>query len=89
MIDVLSISKKTAGESTRFLVSLNSVSHGHFRLCYEYDGKVLALLESVNNVAALSLFMDPNNYNLDFSQADEVIPGIETVHRMCLDICRA
>lgn len=61
MIDVLSISKKTAGESTRFLVSLNSVSHGHFRLCYEYDGKVLALLESVNNVAALSLFMDPNN----------------------------
>lgn len=46
-------------------------------------------LESVNNVAALSLFMDPNNYNLDFSQADEVIPGIETVHRMCLDKCQA
>lgn len=87
MVEVISLNTQVVSGRPHFDVEIMSNRYGVIRLYYEFDGHRLALMEDVKNIDGINLFMDADDFNLAFEDADLAIPGIDAVRDMCLSRC--
>lgn len=87
MVEVISLNTQVVSGRPHFDVEIMSNQYGVIRLYYEFDGHRLVLMEDVKNMDGINLFLDADDFNLAFEDADLAIPGIDAVRDMCLSRC--
>lgn len=87
MVEVIYLNTQVVLGRPHFDVGIMSDRYGVIRLYYEFDGQRLVLMEDVKNIDGINIFMDTDDFNLAFEDADRVIPGIDAVRDMCLSRC--
>ncbi|QJT37012.1 hypothetical protein E4187_22220 (plasmid) [Aeromonas media] len=87
MVEVISLNTQVVSGRPHFDVEIMSNRYGVIRLYYEFDGQRLVLIEDEKNIDGINLFMETNDFNLAFEDADLAIPGIDAVRNMCLSRC--
>ncbi|MNF23843.1 hypothetical protein D3C85_98530 [compost metagenome] len=87
MVEVISLNTLVVSGRPHFDVEIMSNCYGVIRLYYEFNGQRLVLMEDVKNIDGINIFMEANDFNLSFEDADLAIPGIDAVRDMCLSHC--
>lgn len=87
MVEVISLHREEVAGRPQFDVKIMSNQYGVLRLYYEHDGHRLVLMEDEKNIDGINLFLEADDFNLAFQDADLAIPGIGTVRALCLAHC--